>query len=78
MAKKKIQAEDIKQAAQGKWADLIFHALVLKFSGKRKRHAQLVAEVTVFAMTIKMAVVIITASNVDQVMALALLKNAPT
>ena len=36
MAKKKIQAEDIKQAAQGKWADLIFPRFGIEVQWKKK------------------------------------------
>lgn len=36
MAKKKIQAEDIKHAAQGKWADLIFPRFGIEVQWKKK------------------------------------------
>lgn len=36
MAKKKIQAEDIKYAAQGKWADLVFPSFGIEVQWKKK------------------------------------------
>ena len=50
MAKKKIQAEDIKQAAQGKWADLIFPRFGIEVQWKKKTPPEIERRPTVFLL----------------------------